>query len=832
MPLASSAAALELAGSRARASTPRLVPVPVSELPEALRAYLATLHAFTATASPAGLGTVQTAQDCQAFALAYEYALRLQPSRAPAQDVFDALRLGPDCGASPPPTAASLGLAPAWPRAANATSIAAGPIFYVDYAHGDDAQAGTPAAPFKTIARGVAATRSARAPGAGPAAVLLRGGVHELGATVDLDSRDAGLTVAAAPGEGAWVSGGARVGPLAWAPVNVSADTRANVWRATVVAPPTYMTGLLTVGAGGAPTKRLFRAQFPNFNPEMHATGACGGGARAAAMPECVALAASSPFLRHMGARIAAAGGDAWAATGGERGVEGDPAVLAWLKPANFSRPEVFFNDLKGKNLKNDSAMDGYNLYSTGRGCACGLWTNAWPRESSYGWDYHCGNVTSGGWEEVDELMQTIGQLNIPTGLLFDPTALPNMAAWHLNTNPAQRINGAAVINVWMTQGWFNNLFYVTGQRTVNASAFALDMIADDGHYPSGGWQGGRHWQTRCSFEGCGPGGALLGGAWWVENVAQELDAPDEYFYDPATSTLTVYYNASDTADGEPWAPPPPDLIFMAPQLEVFFNITEGADDITLDGLGFRDQRASLMDPWVVPSGGDWGLRPFGAVNIDGAARCTVSNALFLRTDANAVFIGGRARNASVLDSEFAWLGMSAVASLGRSEQDDATGGEQPWGTLLSGLLAHELALYEKQSSAYFLGRTPLSRLEGSIFFNGPRAMVNENDHLGGGNNFTTSLMFNSCRCVEFALSQWEGVNPCASYLNRSTFPTENRGITAHSTVCVWMGVSFAHFAHCNHALLTPSNCAFSVGPHAISLIRSNRFTVLLARVL
>ena len=41
-------------------------------------------------------------------------------------------------------------------------------------------------------------------------------------------------------------------------------------------------------------------------------------------------------------------------------------------------------------------------------------------------------------------------------------------------------------------------------------------------------------------------------------------------------------------------------------------------------------------------------------------------------------------------------------------------------GTLLSGLVARELALVEKQSSAYFVGRTPLSRVENCIFYNGP----------------------------------------------------------------------------------------------------------------
>ena len=465
----------------------------------------------------------------------------------------------------PPPSASLLGITPPWPRAAPpaAALAAAQPTFWVSPSGSDAGGDGTEAKPFATVARGVAATRSARAPGSGPASVLLTSGVHVLGATVQLDLRDEGLVISAAPGAAAWVSGGAALAGLPWAPVNVSGATGSNVWAAKVSAPPEYMTGLLTVAQGGAPSKRLFRAQFPNFNPEWHATGACGGGARAAAVPECAALAAASPFLQHLGARIAASGGEAFGAAGGRDGVK-DPAVLEWVKPANFSRPQVFYRDLKGLGLKNDSAMDNYNLYSTGRGGACGLWTNFWSAESSFGWDYHCGNVTDGGWEEVDELMQTIGQLNIPVGLMFDKTQLPNMAAWELNLNPAQRVNGAAIVNVWMTQGWFNNMFYVTGTHSVNTTAAVLDMVADDGHYPSGGWQGGRHWQTRCSFDGCGPGGALLGGGWFVSNVAAELDSYDEYFYDPATQVLTVFYNASDTAAGNPFAPPPADLVLMA----------------------------------------------------------------------------------------------------------------------------------------------------------------------------------------------------------------------------------------------------------------------------
>jgi hypothetical protein len=743
-----SSISLEINESKSRASTPRRNLTELSSLPKALQDYLSELHGSLAISSGRVNSFAQNPQECMIFGLAYEYALRLLPERAPNIDVWNALMLGPNCGASPPPSAKELGIPNPWPPAkTHSIHSNAGPIFYVSPT-GSDSNSGTLDSPFATLSYAVDATRIARSPGTGPATIILRAGIHILTSTISLDTRDQYLSILNYPSEEAWVSGGSALSNLNWQPINVSAGG-ANVYAAHISSPPLYLTGLNSVTTTGAPSKRLYRAQYPNFNPEWHSTGACDH----TRSPECLERIISSPLLQTHRQRYEKF----------ENRLDTvrkdiphfpeilsidykDPGILLWEKPNRFETPQTFFHDLKGLGLKNNSAMDNYNLYSAGRGGACGLWTNFWDESSSLGWDYHCGNVTDGGWEEVDELMNTYGILNIPIGMIYDSTILSNFKNWKLNLDPTQRINGAAVLNVWMTQGWFNNFFYVTNHSVINTTAGELSFLADDGVYPLGGWQGGRHWQTQDSFTTGGHVGPLLGNFISVSNVFEELDTYDEYYYDVTTQMLYVYYNASDTQTGNPQAPPPNGLVFMAPQLEVFFNFSSGASDITVSGLGFRDQRVSVLDAWTVPSGGDWGLRPYGSINLKDTERITISNMLFSRLDSNAIFLGGKNRNASILDSECVWLGMNCVASLGETNQDDATGGEQPWGTVLSGIVAHELALFEKQSSAFFLGRTPLSRVENCLFYNGPRAMINVNDHLGGGNNFTTSLLFNTCR--------------------------------------------------------------------------------------
>jgi hypothetical protein len=108
--------------------------------------------------------------------------------------------------------------------------------------------------------------------------------------------------------------------------------------------------------------------------------------------------------------------------------------------------------------------------------------------------------------------------------------------------------------------------------------------------------------------------------------------------------------------------------------------------------------------------------------------------------------IAGYNRNATVVDCEFAFTGMSAVVTFGNTVQDDATNGEQPWGTVLAYNKVHEIGAYQLQSSAWFTSRATLTRAEGLVVFNIPRAAINFNDACGGGNNVSSVSIFNTCR--------------------------------------------------------------------------------------
>ena len=284
-----------------------------------------------------------------------------------------------------------------------------------------------------------------------------------------------------------------------------------------------------------------------------------------------------------------------------------------------------------------------------------------------------------------------------------------------------------AVVQAWRAAHWASWMFAVD----------RFDHASQTLTWAKGGFQGARG----------GPGAE-----WFVEGVLDELDSPNEWYYDAEKKLLYFYHN---TTTG---TPPPADMQFVATQRKVLFNVSGTQENpvrnLHFQGLGFRDTAYTYLDPHGVPSGGDWALERFACIILEGTELAVVNSSKFERLDGNGVILNGYNRNASLTWNEFVWLGSTAMASWGRTDElsdggihgVDGTDGNFPRFTTVGYNIVHEIGIWEKQSSAWFEAKTAQSRLMFNVFFNMPRAGVNLNDGFGGGTEVVGNLILNICR--------------------------------------------------------------------------------------
>ncbi|HXF60172.1 MAG TPA: right-handed parallel beta-helix repeat-containing protein, partial [Caldilineaceae bacterium] len=127
---------------------------------------------------------------------------------------------------------------------------------------GDDAQPGSEAQPFATLARAQAAVAAAKATSPGPITVYLREGAYYLAAPLsfgpgDSGTPDAPIRYTAYPGERVTLSGGRRL-TCAWQPY------RDGIWRCRL---PEVAAGRLAFTQLFVNGKRQTRARYPNADP-------------------------------------------------------------------------------------------------------------------------------------------------------------------------------------------------------------------------------------------------------------------------------------------------------------------------------------------------------------------------------------------------------------------------------------------------------------------------------------------------------------------------------------------------------------------------------------
>ena len=218
-------------------------------------------------------------------------------------------------------------------------------------------------------------------------------------------------------------------------------------------------------------------------------------------------------------------------------------------------------------------------------------------------------------------------------------------------------------------------------------------------------------------------GSGIKSNNYFVENIKEELDAPGEWFHDPVTRELFFWPNATEgegEGGGSASSGAMPSNV-VAPVLSAVVHI-EGASNISFAGITFTETRATYLDQYEIPSGGDWAIHRGATVEIVDSVGVEITGCTFDQIGGNGVLLSNAARDCQLTRNEFVQCGDSAIVSIGSSAGVDGTAQTYPARNLIANNHMHEIGVYGKQTSCYFQALGQNNTLSNNLCYNGPRA--------------------------------------------------------------------------------------------------------------
>ena len=230
------------------------------------------------------------------------------------------------------------------------------------------------------------------------------------------------------------------------------------------------------------------------------------------------------------------------------------------------------------------------------------------------------------------------------------------------------------------------------------------------------------------------------GGVFYVSNIFEELDSPNEWFLDKDTRTL--YFLPNETM---------PD-VFVASQIPCLISITGSsienhAHNVLIRGLVLAETSSTYMGDYMAPSGGDWALHRGGTLYLSNTRNVTITDNLFTQLGSNAIALIDYNEDTSITLNEFVWLVDSGIILVGSTNGIDGFSVKsQPTNTLIQSNLFHEIGIYIKQTAPVFIGISRSTSVIGNLMFNMPRAGININDGFYGNHTLSWNVIFNAVR--------------------------------------------------------------------------------------
>ena len=245
----------------------------------------------------------------------------------------------------------------------------------------------------------------------------------------------------------------------------------------------------------------------------------------------------------------------------------------------------------------------------------------------------------------------------------------------------------------------------------------------------------------------------------FVENVFEELDTLNEWYFDKANKTLYLY--AGQETDLST-------ALIEVPQLKSLFEFRgteqKPVTNITIERLELTQTLRTFMETKEPLLRSDWTTYRGATVVLEGAAKCLIKDCYFNTVGGNAVYFSNYNRDNEVSGCHIAYAGASGVSFVGSPDavrspsfeynefvpldKIDRTPGPKtnnfPAQCLVYNNLMHDLGQTEKQTAAIQISMSQDITANHNTMYNLPRAGVNISEGTWGGHIIEYNDIFNT----------------------------------------------------------------------------------------
>jgi hypothetical protein len=300
------------------------------------------------------------------------------------------------------------------------------------------------------------------------------------------------------------------------------------------------------------------------------------------------------------------------------------------------------------------------------------------------------------------------GSHDVPRGFTVKTGALPHLSNW---SKPS-----TGFVHTFHGGFWGGWIFEIASSDSANNTIM----------FGRGGFQEAR--------------GSKSGGPFYVANIFEELDSPNEWFLDKDTRTL--YFMPNDTMPN----------VFVASQIPCLISVSgDGIENpvknVLIQGLILTETSNTYMRDYMVPSGGDWSVHRGSTIYLTNTKNVTITHNLLTQLGSIGVALIDYNDATSITSNEFVWLADSGIILVGTTNGIDGFSvASQPANTLIQSNFFHETGIYVKQSSPVLISVSRSVSVIGNLMFNMPRAAININDGFYGNHTLSYNVIFNTVR--------------------------------------------------------------------------------------